>query len=68
LVLDFAREFLPDDFDEVSYIFSRKGAYSKFRALLTRRHALERWYDFESKAIERALREWCEENSIEIAG
>ena len=67
LVLDFAREFLPDDFDEVRYIFSRSGAYSKFKALLTRRHALERWYDFESKATERALREWCAENSIELA-
>ena len=34
LVLEFAREFLPGDFDEVRYIFSRRGAYAKFRALL----------------------------------
>src|SRR5215813_12007821 len=27
LVLDFAREFLPDDYDEVRRIFSRRGAY-----------------------------------------
>ena len=67
LVLDFAREVLPDDYDEVRYIFSRSGAYSKFKALLTRRRALERWHDFEAKATERALREWCEENSIELA-
>jgi hypothetical protein len=67
LALDFAREFLPDDFDEVRYFFGKKKAYSKFRALLIRRSALERWYDFESKATERALREWCEVNSIEIA-
>jgi len=67
LVLDFAREFLPDDFDDVRYMFSRRGAYQKFRALLIRRHVLERWYDFESKATERALREWCELNSIELA-
>jgi hypothetical protein len=33
LVLDFAREFLPDDFDEVRYIFSKRGAYQKFKAL-----------------------------------
>jgi hypothetical protein len=66
LALDFAGEFLPDDFDEVRYIFSRRGAYKKFRALLIRRKALERWYDFESKATERALREWCELNSIEV--
>jgi hypothetical protein len=68
MVLDFAREFLPDDFDDVRYMFSRRGAYKKFRALLIRRNVLERWYDFESKATERALREWCELNSIEITG
>jgi len=67
LVLDFACEFLPDDFDEVRYIFSKRGAYKKFRALLIRTNTLERWYDFESKATERALREWCEVNSIELA-
>ena len=68
LVLDFAREFLPDDFDDVRYMFSKRGAYRKFRALLTRRKgALERWYAFEAKATERALRQWCEANSIELA-
>jgi hypothetical protein len=67
LVLDFAREFLPNDFDEVRYIFSRRGAYPKFRALLARRNAVDRWHEFVSKATERALREWCELNSIEVA-
>jgi hypothetical protein len=67
LALDFAREFLPNDFDEVRYIFSKRGAYPKFRALLTRRSALDRWHDFESKATEQALREWCKLNSIEVA-
>jgi hypothetical protein len=64
LVLDFAREYLPGDFDEVRYIFDRKGAYRKFRALVERRNVLDRWYDFEAKATERALRDWCELNSI----
>ena len=68
LALDFAREFLPNDFDEVTYIFSKRGAYQKFKALLTQRDALDRWYDFESKATEQALREWCEFNSIEVTG
>ena len=66
MVLDFAREFLPNDFDEVRYIFSKRGAYRKFRALVIRRNVLERWYDFESKSTEQALREWCELNSIEV--
>ena len=68
LVMDFAREFLTDDFDEVGYMFSKRGAYQKFRALLTRRSALDRWYAFESQAAERALRLWCADQSIEIAG
>jgi hypothetical protein len=68
LALDFARECLPDDFDDVRYMFSKRGAYKKFRALLIRINALDRWYDFESKATERALREWCEVNSIEVEG
>jgi hypothetical protein len=67
LVMDFAREFLPNDFDEVRYIFNNRGAYKKFRALVTRRNVLDRWYEFESKATERALREWCELNSVELA-
>jgi hypothetical protein len=66
LVLAFAREFLPDDFDEVRYIFSKRGAYPKFRVLLARRKAVDRWHDFEAKATERALREWCELNSIAV--
>jgi hypothetical protein len=36
LVLDFAREFLPDDYDEVRHIFSRKGAYRQYKELLVR--------------------------------
>lgn len=67
LVLDFAREFLSEDFDEVRYIFSKKGAYAKFKSLLARRGAVDRWYAFEEQALERALREWCDLHSIELA-
>ncbi len=66
LALDFAREFLPDDFDKVRQIFSSRGAYARFKDLLEHRRALDRWYDFEAKAEESALREWCELNSIEL--
>src|SRR4051794_12816856 len=66
LVFDFAREILPDDLDEVRYMFGKRGAYRKFRALLARRNAVDRWHDFESKATERALREWCELRSIAL--
>ena len=68
LVLDFAREFLPDDYDEVRHIFSRRGAYRRYKELLVRRDALERWYDFSNKSEEAALREWCVENRIHLGG
>jgi hypothetical protein len=68
LVLDFARQFLPDDFDDVRYFFSRRGAYPKFKALLARRSAIDDWHAFEAKATEQALRDWCALHSIEIVG
>lgn len=68
LALDFAREFLPNDFDDVRDMFGRRGGYRNFRTLVTRRGVLERWYDFESKATERAVREWCELHDIDVIG
>jgi hypothetical protein len=68
LALDFSLQFLPDDFEEVRDIFSRRGAYKKFHALLIRRGVQECWYGFETKALDLALRQWCELNSIEVVG
>ena len=65
LVLAFAREFLPDDFDDVRYFLR---AYLKFNALLARPRAIDRWHAFEKEATEQALREWCALHSIEIIG
>lgn len=67
LALDFARQTLPGEFEDVSDMFNRKGAYANFKHLLARKQILEQWYDFEQKATERALRDWCELNSIELA-
>ena len=66
LVFDFAEACLPDSLDEVRQIFNRKGAYARFRDLLHRKKALDRWYAFEADATEKALRQWCEENDITI--
>jgi hypothetical protein len=68
LVLDFARQFLSNDFDDVRYFFNRPGAYPKFKALLARRGAIDDWHAFEAKATEQALRDWCALHSIEIVG
>lgn len=66
LVLDFARQFLPDNVGDVQEIFSKRGAYARFKDLLQRRGALDRWYAFEANAEERALRTWCNHNSIDV--
>ena len=42
-------------------------ASAKFKALLARRKATDRWHDFENKATDKALRDWCEANSIEVS-
>lgn len=66
LALEFARQFMPADFDDIHDIFNRKGAFRQFKALLTRKGALDKWHEFEAEAEEQALREWCEINSIDI--
>jgi hypothetical protein len=67
LVFDFVRQFLPDDYDEAARIFSRRGAYGRYKDLRARRGVLERWYEFENKAEEAALREWCADNGLELS-
>ncbi|WP_247530764.1 hypothetical protein [Bradyrhizobium sp. 199] len=55
LVLAFAREFLPDDFDDVRYFFGKRGAYQKFKSLLARRGAIDRWHAYENEGDEAGL-------------
>jgi enoyl-CoA hydratase/carnithine racemase len=66
LVLDFSRQFLPSDFEQVRQMFKRRGAYARFKDLLVHRRALDQWHQFEAKMEEKALRIWCEENAIEV--
>jgi hypothetical protein len=66
LVLAFARECLPDDYQKAREMFSRRGAYARFNDLLDYRNARQQWYEYRDKAEEEALRTWCKENSIEV--
>lgn len=66
LVFAFAEQVMPDYYDTVRDIFRRRGAYGRFKDFLDAKRMLERWYDFEAKATERALRAWCQENDIEL--
>jgi hypothetical protein len=64
LVFDFVRRFLPKDYDEVRSDFRRRGAYGRFKTLLARRGATDRWHDFSAKTEQAALRAWCDNNEI----
>jgi hypothetical protein len=66
LALAFVEETLPDDYDTAVGYFRSRGAYSRFKGLLDARGVTAQWYDFESKAVESALRQWCEENDIQV--
>jgi hypothetical protein len=68
LALRFAEELMAHDIGRVREIFSRRGAYARFKDLLSNRGMLERWHGFEAAAHKRALVQWCEENGVEIDG
>jgi hypothetical protein len=66
LVLSFAADEMPDAYDEIGGIFRKKGAYGRFKDFLARKGALEKWYAYEEDATRAALRDWCEENGLEL--
>jgi hypothetical protein len=68
LALRFTEEFLADDFPTVRNIFSRRGAYARFKDLLEARGMLKRWYEYEAAAQTQALLSWCADNGVEIDG
>lgn len=66
LVFNFVRDLIPEDLGNVERMFSRRGAYRRFKAFLEERDILDRWYDYETSAQETALRSWCEWNQIPL--
>jgi hypothetical protein len=66
LVFSFVRSELPDGWDTVSDMFRRRGAYRRFKDFLIRRDMSDKWFEFESKSTEEALRAWCEDNDIPL--
>ena len=68
LALDFAYKYLPEEAQKIENIFRRKGAYFMFKCILEENGILQDWYNFERKAQEDALREWCKINGLQIIG
>ncbi|KAB2929533.1 MAG: hypothetical protein F9K25_10610 [Candidatus Contendobacter sp.] len=66
LAIRYVDEALSDYASTVREIFRKKGAYAKFKNLLDRKGHLDKWYSYESKAVEKALRAWAEENGIHV--
>jgi len=66
LVFNFARECIPETYDKIREIFSRKGGYRRFRVFLIKTETLQLWYDYENKKQEEVVREWCLDNEISI--
>lgn len=68
LVFDFTESHMPDKHDKDRNIFSRRGAYARFKDLLEHDKLLETWYDHEREAQEKALRDWCKAKCIDVTG
>jgi hypothetical protein len=66
LALRFAARELPEDLERVEDFFRHRGAYGRFRNLLAERGRLDEWSAFEAASRQQALREWCEDNGIEL--
>ncbi len=67
LVYDFVAEYLPEDYERVYGMFQRRGAYRIYKDFLDSKGLLQKWYDFENQRTQQALRQWCEDNEIELS-
>jgi hypothetical protein len=67
LVWAFVEDRIPNEYDQVRAMFQRSGAYRRFKDFLDDKDLLEAWYEFEGQSQEKALREWCRENDIELS-
>lgn len=66
LVLRFAEEQLPHRFATIEAFFRHRGAYARFKELLSSEGCLDQWYAYEAEATDRALRDWCAANEIQL--
>ena len=66
LVMDFVTEYCPELLGKVNNIFSRKGAYSRYKELLESKGLLDKWHNYENQRTKDELRQWCTDNGIEL--
>lgn len=69
LVMNFVHQRLDTkDVEKVESFFKKKGAYSRFKSFLEQKGVLDSWHEYEAKAQENVLKQWCEDNNLEIRG
>lgn len=66
LVWEFVDREIPGLYGKVRSIFSRRGAYSRYKRFLDELDLLENWFEFEKTRTEEKLRAWCRDNDLEI--
>lgn len=66
LVFEFVEQFVPEDEAKVDQIFRARGAYSRYKDLLSSKGLLDKWYEFENKSELIALSQWCKDNDVDI--
>jgi hypothetical protein len=64
LALGFARTHLPECYEQVCGMFSRRGAYARFKDLLEHHQSLDAWHQWEAEQTRQALREWCADKGL----
>ena len=67
LVFEFVDVNRPDARHQVRDMFTRRGAYGRFKEFLASNDLLETWYRFEQDREQKALRSWCEENQVPLS-
>lgn len=68
LALAFTRAHLPACYEQVREMFAHRGAYARFKDLLDHHHGLDAWHQWETEQTRQALRTWCADNGIKLAG
>ena len=68
LVREFVAANAPHLTEQVREIFSRRGAYRRFKSLLHKNSLSKAWHEFESQRETEAIKDWCRDNRIELTG
>ncbi len=67
LVWRFVRREIPGLEPKIREMFSRRGAYRRWKNFLEDNDLLDKWHHFEDEATKEALLAWCEENGVPVS-